>query len=83
MGKLIKPEAWWKSSEQPPEPPDMDLTERVIKLESKLDAALPTLATKADLHSEFSAQTWKIVSFVMGFGTLLAAAVFFIAKNVH
>ena len=94
MSNVITPPSWWKDkgppSMQPPGPPSMELLERVIKIE----AALPTLATKEDLareigglrtelHREIGAQTWKVVSFVTGFGALLTAAVFFIARNIH
>ena len=52
----------------------MDLTERVVTLEAKLDHVLPTLVTKADLHEALHAQTWKIV------GTALAAAGLIVAS---
>ena len=48
------------------------------------------LATKEDLKyfegsllREINTQTRRLVTFVCGFGTALAAAVFFIARNVH
>jgi hypothetical protein len=57
---------------------------------AKLEAIVPTLATKIDLsdlrvemHKEFTAQTWRIIGAMMTFGTLLSAAVFFIARNVR
>jgi len=37
---------------------------------------------RADMHKEFTAQTWRIVGAMLTFGTLLSAAVFFIARNV-
>jgi len=124
MGQLIKPDVWWASTRRaPPEPPDMDLTERVAKIE----AVFPTLATKEDLvreigglrnelhqeigglrnelhqafggldcklhqevgglraemHQEFSAQTWRIITWVTGLfvtvGGAMVAATYFIA----
>ena len=38
---------------------------------------------RADMHKEFTAQTWRIVGAMLTFGGLLSAAVFFIARNVH
>jgi hypothetical protein len=75
------------------EPPDMDILlervdgldadmrdvrDRLVRVESKLD----TFATKADLHHEINSQTWKLVTFVCGFGTALVAAVYYIATHV-
>jgi hypothetical protein len=50
---------------------------RLTKIEVKLDS----FSTTADLHKEISAQTWKLVTFVCGFGTALVAATYFIAKH--
>lgn len=57
---------------------------------AKLEATVPTLATKVDLadlraemHREFNLQTWRIIGAMLTFGGLLSAAVFFIARNVH
>ncbi len=36
----------------------------VAGITARLDATLPMLATKADLHSEIASQTWKIVGWV-------------------
>lgn len=58
----------------------MDLPERI----SKIEAVLPTLATKADLigaegslraemHKEFNLQTWRIVGAVIAASGLLVA----------
>lgn len=90
MSNVYKHPAWWQGTDstQPPEPPDMELTERVAKIEAKLDAILPTLATKADIaatredmHKEFTVQTWRLVGFVTTICTALTAAVFFIATH--
>lgn len=79
------------------EPPDNGHMEaRITKLESivptlatKLDLAdLRTElvrvegSIRADMHKEFTAQTWRIIGAMLSFGTLLSAAVFFIARNV-
>lgn len=56
---------------------------------ANLEAIIPTLATKVDLadlraemHREFTAQTWRIIGAMLTFGGLLSAAVYFIARNV-
>jgi hypothetical protein len=53
---------------------------------ARIDATLPTLATKADLHKEINAQTWRFVTFVTTFvtvvGSALTAAVYLIATHV-
>jgi hypothetical protein len=48
---------------------------------TKIEARLDTFATTADLHKELNAQTWKLVTFVCGFGTALVAATYFIVKH--
>lgn len=57
---------------------------------AKLEAIIPTLATKLDLadlrtdfHKEINNQTWKIITAMLTFGSILTAAVYFIAHNVH
>lgn len=58
---------------------------RLTKIETRIDA----LATKDDMkavlvefHKEMGAQTWRLVTFVCGFGTALVAATYFIAAQV-
>ena len=65
---------------------DPKLPERVAVIE----ALMPALATKADLadlrigmHKEFTAQTWRLITWVSSVSVALAGAVFFIARNVH
>lgn len=67
-------------------PHNGDMEPRVAALE----AAVKHLATKEDLarlegsfHKEMTAQTWKLVTFVCGFGTALVAATYFIVKLPH
>lgn len=76
-------------------PHNGDMEARIAKLEATADATRDklagietrltvierTVATKEDLHKEISAQTWKLVTFVCGFGSALVAAVYFIAKH--
>jgi len=52
----------------------MELTERVARLEAKLDHVLPTLVTKADLYEALHAQTWKIVGAALASAGLIVAA---------
>ena len=56
---------------------------RLSKIEARLDALIPTLATKEDLHREINAQTWRLVTFVTIVGSGLAAAVYFIATHTR
>ena len=62
---------------------------RVAKIEQdivemKVDIAIikATFASKEDMHREISALTWRLVTFVCGFGTALVGATYFIAANV-
>jgi hypothetical protein len=56
--------------------------ERIVNIERDMAVVRSNYATKEDLHKEISAQTWKLVSFVCGFGTALVAATYFIANHV-
>ncbi|WP_186194447.1 hypothetical protein [Burkholderia gladioli] len=56
---------------------NLDTRERLARIETRLDF----VATKDDLHREISAQTWKLVTFVCGFGTALVAATYFLATH--
>lgn len=66
----------------------MDIVERVARIE----ATMTTLATKEDLvrldgslrtemHKELNSQSWRIIGAMITFGSLLAAAIFFISKH--
>lgn len=59
--------------------PPMELTERVVKIESKLDSmmnhVLPTLATKDEMHKEFNLQTWRIIGAILATAGILLAAI--------
>jgi hypothetical protein len=63
---------------------NLETRDRLARIETRLDS----VATKADLgdmksalHQEINAQTWKLVTFVCGFGTALVAATYFIANH--
>ncbi|MCM2546211.1 hypothetical protein ACVCII_03950 [Burkholderia glumae] len=56
---------------------NLDTRDRLARIETRLDF----VATKDDLHREISAQTWKLVTFVCGFGTALVAATYFLATH--
>jgi hypothetical protein len=74
-----------------PEPADeRTLEPRIARLEEdltavKMDVAVirSNYATKDYLHKELNAQTWRLTTFVCGFGTVLAGAIYFIAVNVR
>jgi hypothetical protein len=58
---------------------------RLVRIETRFD----TCATKEDIaklgvamQSEINAQTWKLVSFVCGFGTALVAATYYISTHL-
>jgi len=75
---------------------DHPMEARVKKLEDDLSAMKSDVAvirsnyaTKEDMaklgvamHAEINAQTWKLVTFVCGFGTALVAATYFIAGHI-
>jgi hypothetical protein len=61
--------------------PAMELTERVLRLEERLDNVLPTLVTKADLndaradlHQALHAQTWKLIGAALVAAGLIVAS---------
>lgn len=67
--------------------------ERLFAIERAIAVLDSTHATKTDLHSidgsiradmhkEFTMQTWRIIGAMLTFGAMLSAAVFFIARNV-
>ena len=51
------------------------------RLEEKLDARLPTLATQGDLHREMRDQTWKLVTWMTTIATALVGITYYIAKH--
>lgn len=53
----------------------------VAVIERDLAVMRSNYATKEDLQREVGALTWKLVTFVCGFGTALVAATYFIASH--
>ena len=74
-----------------PEPEDKGTLEpRIARLEEdvaavKMDVAVirSNYATKEYIQKELNAQTWRLITFVCGFGTVLAGAIYFIAANAR
>ena len=56
-----------------------DVSDRLVRIETRMDSFESRFATKEDLHKEMHAQTWRIL-IIAG---LLVAAVYFIARYVH
>lgn len=79
------------------QPEDGDMEARLIKVEERLAAVERDVAvirsnyvTREDLQAlqvalfkELNAQTWRLVTFVCGFGTALVAATYFIATHTR
>ena len=62
---------------------------RLTRIETKMDSFATTFATKEDLaklgvamQAEINTQTWKLVTFVCGFGTALVGATYFMATHL-
>lgn len=56
-----------------------DARDRLTRIETRLDQT----ATSAQMHKEITDQTWRLVSFVCGFGTALVAATCFMATQIR
>ncbi len=55
--------------------------QRLAALEQDVAIIRSNHATREDLRKELGALTWKLVSFVCGFGTVLVSATWFIATR--
>jgi hypothetical protein len=56
---------------------------RLTALEQDVAVIRSNYATKDDLYQAINAQTWRLVTFVCGFGTALVAATYFIATHAR
>lgn len=52
--------------------------DRLARIETRLDQT----ATSADMHREMTDQTWRLVTFVCGFGSALVAVTYFMATHI-
>ena len=72
------------------EPPDYEamkariqrIEERLARVETDLAVIKSNYVTKEDLHREIASQTWRLVTFVCGFGVALVSSTYFIATHV-
>jgi hypothetical protein len=57
------------------------LEQRLVAVERDVAVIRSNYVTKEDLHRELAALTWRLVTFVCGFGTALVGATYFIANH--
>jgi len=57
------------------------LGQRMAAVERDVAVIRSNYATKKDLHREIAALTWKLVTFVCGFGTVLVSVTWFIVTH--
>ncbi|MEO6919225.1 MAG: hypothetical protein ABI171_09495 [Collimonas sp.] len=55
-----------------------DARDRLTRIETRLDQT----ATSAEMHREMTDQTWRLVTFVCGFGAALVTATYFMATQI-
>jgi hypothetical protein len=58
------------------------IEERLTRVETDLAIIKSNYVTKEDLHREIAALTWRLVTFVCGFGVALVSSTYFIAAHV-
>jgi hypothetical protein len=56
---------------------------RLTALERDVAIIRANYVTKEDLQKVINAQTWRLVTFVCGFGTALVAATYFIVTHTR
>ncbi len=57
----------------------VETRDRLARIETRLD----TFVTKADLHQELHAMTWKLLGGAMSVASALVGIVYWIARNTH
>lgn len=57
--------------------------DRLVRIESTMATKTEVSDLRAEMHKEFTTQTWRIIGAMLTFGTLLTGATFFIAKIFH
>jgi hypothetical protein len=60
-----------------------DVRDRLVRIETRMESFEVNFATKADLHREINAQTWRFITWMTGICTALVAATYFIAHALH
>lgn len=58
------------------------IEERLTHVETDLAIIKSNYVTKEDLHREIAFLTWRLVTFVCGFGIALVSSTYFIATHV-
>ena len=61
--------------------PTLATREDMAKMHGSLREDMANL--RAEMHREFNTQTWRMIGAMLTFGSLLTAAVYFIARTVH
>jgi hypothetical protein len=56
----------------------MDMAVIRANYATRADISVEASSIRAELHKEISAQTWKLITFVSGFGTALVGVTYFI-----
>ena len=57
----------------------VETRDRLARIETRLD----TFVTKADLHQELHAMTWKLLGGAISGASALVGIVYWIARNIH
>lgn len=58
------------------------IEERLAHVETDLAVIKSNYVTKEDLHREISSLTWRLITFVCGFGIALVSSTYFIAAHL-
>lgn len=60
-----------------------EVRDRLVRIETRMESFETNFATKADLHREINAQTWRLITWMTGICTALVAASYFIAHALR